>query len=72
MHYVLLITFTFYKTNLVMFDFLPYLLAFVVALFLGVYLGKLLFSARFQSEKVSLEERLNAQCKSIAIAKRAI
>lgn len=43
-----------------MFDFIPYLLAFVVALFLGVYLGKLLFSARFQSEKVSLEERLNA------------
>ena len=43
-----------------MFDFLPYLLAFAVALFIGIYLGKLLFSARFQSEKVSLEERLNA------------
>lgn len=59
MHFVLLITFTFFKTNLFMFDFLPYLVAFVVALFLGVFLGKLLFSARFQSEKVSLEERLN-------------
>lgn len=43
-----------------MFDFLPYLLAFAIALFIGIYLGKLLFSARFQSEKVSLEERLNA------------
>ena len=60
MHFVLLITFTFFKTNLFMFDFLPYLVAFVVALFLGVFLGKLLFSARFQSEKVSLEERLNS------------
>ncbi|KFF04037.1 DNA recombination protein RmuC [Flavobacterium reichenbachii] len=41
-------------------DFLPALLAFAVALFLGVYFGKLLFSAKFQAEKISLEERLNA------------
>ncbi|KIO53571.1 DNA recombination protein RmuC [Flavobacterium hibernum] len=48
-----------------MFDFLPYLLAFAVALFIGMYLGKLLFSARFQSEKVSLEERLNANANQL-------
>ncbi|KLT70840.1 DNA recombination protein RmuC [Flavobacterium sp. ABG] len=43
-----------------MFDFFPLLLVFPLALFLGIYLGKLLFSARAQSEKVSLNERLNA------------
>lgn len=43
-----------------MFEFLPILLAFVVALFLGIYLGKLLMSAKSQTEKVSLEEKLNA------------
>ncbi|WP_160376679.1 DNA recombination protein RmuC [Flavobacterium hydrocarbonoxydans] len=43
-----------------MLDFIPLLGAFIVALFLGIYIGKLLSSARFQSEKVSLDERLNA------------
>jgi DNA recombination protein RmuC len=52
-----------------MFDFLPYLVAFVVALFLGVILGKLLFSARFQSEKVSLEERLNSTVNQLQLQK---
>jgi len=41
-------------------NFLPVLLAFIVALFLGIYLGKLLMSAKSQTEKVSLEEKLNA------------
>ncbi|MBF4485515.1 DNA recombination protein RmuC [Flavobacterium sp. CSZ] len=52
-----------------MFDFLPCLIAFVVALFLGVFLGKLLFSARFQSEKVSLEERLNSTINQLQLQK---
>ncbi|WP_426484038.1 DNA recombination protein RmuC [Flavobacterium sp. 2] len=43
-----------------MLNFLPVLLAFIVALFLGIYLGKLLMSAKSQTEKVSLEEKLNA------------
>ncbi|MEZ0130396.1 DNA recombination protein RmuC, partial [Flavobacterium sp. LBUM151] len=43
-----------------MFDFLPFLVIFIIVLFLGIYLGRILFSAKFQSEKVSLEERLNA------------
>jgi len=38
----------------------PYLLLFIIALTLGVFIGKLIFSARFQSEKVSLEEKLIA------------
>ncbi|RKR11216.1 DNA recombination protein RmuC [Flavobacterium sp. 90] len=52
-----------------MFDFLPLLLAFVVALFLGIYLGKLLFAARAQAEKVSLEERLNANANQMQLQK---
>ena len=52
-----------------MFDFLPFLLAFVVALFLGIYLGRLLFSAKFQSEKVSFEERLNASTNQLQLQK---
>lgn len=43
---------------------LPFLLIFIVALGIGVYIGKLLFAARFQLEKSSLEEKLitlNAQ-----------
>ena len=52
-----------------MFDFLPYLVAFVVALFLGVFLGKLLFSAKFQSEKISLEERLSATVNQLQLQK---
>lgn len=52
-----------------MFDFLPYLVAFVVALFLGVFVGKLLFSARFQSEKISLEERLSAAVNQLQLQK---
>ena len=52
-----------------MLDFLPVLLAFIIALFLGIYLGKLLYSARFQSEKVSLEERLNANANQLQLQK---
>jgi DNA recombination protein RmuC len=55
--------------NLVMFDFLPFLLAFVMVLLLGIYLGRMLFSAKFQSEKVSLEERLNANINQLQLQK---
>jgi len=34
------------------------ILTFIVALAVGIYIGKLLFSARFQSEKTGLEEKL--------------
>jgi DNA recombination protein RmuC len=39
---------------------LPFLLVFIIALAIGVFIGKLIFSARFQSEKISLEEKLIA------------
>ncbi|MCD0466574.1 DNA recombination protein RmuC [Flavobacterium sp. ENC] len=52
-----------------MFDFLPVLFAFVIALFLGIYLGKLLFAARSESEKVSLNERLNATYNQLQLQK---
>ncbi|HEY6144589.1 MAG TPA: DNA recombination protein RmuC [Flavobacterium sp.] len=41
-------------------NMLPFLLLFIVALAIGIFIGKLIFSARFQSEKISLEEKLIA------------
>ena len=38
---------------------LPFLMLFIVALAIGVFIGKLLFSAKSQSEKSFLEEKLN-------------
>jgi DNA recombination protein RmuC len=38
----------------------PFLLIFIIALAIGIFIGKLIFSARFQSEKISLEEKLIA------------
>jgi DNA recombination protein RmuC len=40
-------------------NMLPFLLLFIVALAIGVFIGKLLFSAKSQSEKIFLEEKLN-------------
>jgi DNA recombination protein RmuC len=39
---------------------LSLLLIFIVALAIGVFIGKIIFSARFQLEKISLEEKLIA------------
>lgn len=36
------------------------IIVFIIALAIGIYIGKLIFSARFQSEKISLEEKLIA------------
>ncbi|WP_281297260.1 DNA recombination protein RmuC [Flavobacterium limnophilum] len=41
-------------------NMLPFLLLFIIALAIGIFIGKLLFSARFQSDKISLEEKLIA------------
>jgi DNA recombination protein RmuC len=38
----------------------PILLSFIVALALGVFIGKLIFSAKMQAEKISLEEKIMA------------
>lgn len=45
-------------------DMIPFLLSFIIALTIGIFIGKLIFSARFQSEKTILEEKssiLNSQ-----------
>jgi len=52
-----------------MFDFLPFLVVFIIAFFPGIYFGKMLFSAKFQSEKVGLEERLNASINQLQLQK---
>ncbi|MGO4820967.1 MULTISPECIES: DNA recombination protein RmuC [unclassified Flavobacterium] len=41
-------------------NLLSFLLLFIIALAIGIFIGKLIFSARFQSEKISLEEKLIA------------
>lgn len=38
---------------------LPFLVVFIIALAIGIFLGKLLFSANSKSEKASLEEKIN-------------
>ena len=40
-------------------NMLPFLILFIVALAIGIFIGKLIFSAKSQSEKVFLEEKLN-------------
>lgn len=37
-----------------------FLILFIIALAIGIFIGKLIFSTRFQSEKISLEEKLLA------------
>lgn len=39
--------------------FLQFSLLFIIALMIGIYIGKLIFSAKSQSEKTFLEEKLN-------------
>ncbi|MDQ6531899.1 DNA recombination protein RmuC [Flavobacterium sp. LHD-85] len=41
-------------------DYIPFLLGFVVALFVGIYVGRMLSASKFHSEKAISEERLNA------------
>jgi DNA recombination protein RmuC len=43
-----------------MLDYLPFLLGFIIALCIGIYLGKLLSTSKNQSEKAILEEKLKA------------
>ena len=39
---------------------LPVLFSFIFALAIGIYIGKLIFSAKMQAEKISLEEKVLA------------
>jgi DNA recombination protein RmuC len=51
---------------------LPFLTLFVVALAVGIFMGKLIFSAKSQSEKVFLEEKLNDYKEQSQIEKTAL
>lgn len=51
---------------------LPFLLLFIVALAIGVFIGKLLFSAKSLSEKTFLEEKLNDLKEQYLIEKTAL
>ena len=43
----------------------PFLLAFIIALAIGLFLGKLLFSANAKTDKASLEEKINGLLQQI-------
>ncbi|KAF2514328.1 DNA recombination protein RmuC [Flavobacterium foetidum] len=43
-----------------MLNYVPFLLGFALALFLGIYLGRLLFQSKSQSDKAVFEEKLHA------------
>jgi len=53
-----------YKTVESMLNITSFLIVFIIALVIGIFIGKLLYSARYQTEKISLEEKsiaLNSQ-----------
>lgn len=49
----------FYQNFCLMNDFLYFILTFLIALMVGIYVGKIVFSSRFKAEKAALEEKLN-------------
>ena len=53
-------------------NMLPFLLLFIVALGIGTFIGKMLFSAKSQSEKTFLEEKLNDLKEQSQIEKTAL
>jgi DNA recombination protein RmuC len=48
------------------------IITFTIALSIGIYIGKLIFSARFQSEKIGLEEKLIALNSQFAALKEQL
>ena len=53
-------------------NMLPFLLLFIVALVIGIFIGKMLFSAKSQSERVFLEEKLNDSKEQFQIEKATL
>ena len=51
---------------------LPFLLLFIVALAIGIFIGKLIFSAKSQSEKAFLEEKLDTLKEQSLMEKTAL
>ena len=52
-----------------MVNMFPFLILFIVALGIGIFIGKMIFSARFQADKISLEEKLVAQNSQLSLIK---
>ena len=50
----------------------PFLIVFIIALGIGIFIGKIIFSARFQTDKISLEEKLLALNNQLATIKEQI
>ena len=50
----------------------PFLIVFIIALGIGVFIGKIIFSAQFQTDKISLEEKLLALNSQLANIKEQI
>lgn len=50
----------------------PFLIVFIIALGIGVFIGKIIFSAQFQTDKISLEEKLLALNNQLADIKEQI
>lgn len=53
-------------------NMLPFLLLFIVALAIGIFIGKLIFSAKSQSEKAFLEEKLDTLKEQSLMEKTAL
>lgn len=53
-------------------NMLPFLVLFIVALAIGIFIGKLIFSAQSQSEKAFLEEKLNNLKEQSLVEKTAL
>lgn len=55
-----------------MLNMLPFLLLFIVALAIGIFIGKMIFSTKSESEKVFMEEKLNSLKEQSQIEKTAL
>lgn len=53
-------------------NILPFLLIFIIALAIGVFIGKMLFTAKTQSEKTFLEEKYNSLKEQVQIEKSTL
>ena len=47
----------------------PFLILFIIALGIGIFIGKMIFSAQFKADKISLEEKLVALNSQVSIIK---
>ena len=53
-------------------NMLPFLLLFIVALAIGIFIGKMIFSTKSESEKAFLEEKLNSLKEQSQLEKTAL